>query len=174
LHALRTGRLDAFIMGNYSRREALGRETDCPMSGLNKGDEPLCWKVHPLLDEALSKSLLLMAIVLGTVLIAWFSFGHFFYGLIALVVLVASLSSYFFPSYYTLGKEGIYREHLGHRRLRTWDEFRRVDVRTNGLFLSPFYRPTRLDSFRGFFLPLHKNREQVLYYVQCHVDCRTF
>ena len=143
------------------------------MSGQYKGDGPLCWKVHPLLSEARSKSLLLMAIVLGTVVIAWFSIGHFFYGLIALVALVVSLSSYFFPSYYTLDEEGICREHLGHRRLRKWNEFRRVDARSNGLFLSPFSRPTRLDSFRGFFLPFHKNRDQTLYYVQHHVDCRT-
>ncbi len=134
------------------------------------GDGPFTWKVHPLVDERTAKSFALLAIILSVVVVAVLSFGHYLYGLFSFVVLVASLSKFLFPSYYTLDTVGIECRHLGRCQMRRWVEFRRIDVRNNGLFLSPFIRPSRLDSFRGFFLPFHQNRDTVVYYARRHVD----
>ena len=65
---------------------------------------------------------------------------------------------------------GLECRHLGRRQARQWTQFHRIDTRPNGLFLSPFTRPSRLDSFRGFFLPFHQNRDAVVYYVRRYVD----
>ncbi|MEC7227727.1 MAG: hypothetical protein VXW00_12715, partial [Candidatus Latescibacterota bacterium] len=69
-------------------------------------------------------------------------------------------------------ENGISRNHLGRKSQRAWADFRRVDARSNGLFLSPFARPSRLDSFRGLFLPFHGKGDQVIYYVQRYVNLR--
>jgi hypothetical protein len=37
---------------------------------------------------------------------------------------------------------------------RPWQEIRRARLRKEGLFVSPFVTPNRLDHFRGLFLPL--------------------
>ena len=135
-------------------------------------DESLCWEVHPLRQEKASKSLLLIVIVATVSWSVAYSFDHFGYGLLSLCVIVFSLAHYFFPSRYRLDKTGVSRDLLGLQIRRSWTDFRRVDTRSNGLFLSPFARPSRLDSFRGLFLPFHAERDQVVYYVQQHVDLR--
>ena len=135
-------------------------------------DGPLCWEVHPLRQEKASKSLSLIVIVATVSWSTAYSFGHFGYGLLSLCVLVLSMAHYFFPSRYKLDEIGVSRDILGRQTRRVWTEFRRVDTRSNGLFLSPFARPSRLDSFRGFFLPFHAEGDQVVYYVQQHVDLR--
>lgn len=142
------------------------------MSEPQIGDGPFEWKVHPFFDERPVKSLSLLAIILFVVVVAVLSFGHYLYGIFSLVVLVASLSKYLFPSYYTLDHTGFQCRHLGRLHARQWTQFRRIDTRPNGLFLSPFARPSRLDSFRGFFLPFHQNRDAVVYYVRDHVNTR--
>lgn len=136
------------------------------------GDGPFEWKVHPLVHERTAKSISLVVIVHAVVVVVFLSFEHYFYGIISYVVLVASLSTFLFPSYYTLDETGVHRVHLGRRQRRRWADFRRVDESSSGLFLSPFSRPSRLDSFRGFFLPFHQNRDLVVYYVQRHVNTR--
>lgn len=136
-------------------------------------DGSLCWKVHPLRQERAGKSILLVVIVGAVSWVAAFSFGHFAYGLLSLSILIFSLAHYFFPSRYSLDETGVSRTLLGHQTRRVWAEFRRVDARSNGLFLSPFARPSRLDSFRGLFLPFHKRGDQVVYYVQQYVDFRS-
>ena len=135
-------------------------------------DGPLCWEVHPLRQEKASKSLSLIVIVATVSWSTAYSFGHFGYGLLSLCVLVLSMAHYFFPSRYKLDEIGVSRDILGRQTRRVWTDFRRVDARSNGLFLSPFARPSRLDSFRGFFLPFHAEGDQVVYYVQQHVDLR--
>ena len=135
-------------------------------------DGSLCWKVHPLRQEKASKSLSLIVIVTTVSWSAAYSFGHFGYGLLSLCVLVFSLAHYFFPSRYRLDETGVSRDLLGSHTRRAWTDFRRVDARSNGLFLSPFDRPSRLDPFRGLFLPFHAEGDQVVYYVQQHVNLR--
>ena len=135
-------------------------------------DGPLCWEVHPLRQEKASKSLSLIVIVATVSWSTAYSFGHFGYGLLSLCVLILSMAHYFFPSRYKLDEIGVSRDILGRQTRRVWTEFRRLDARSNGLFLSPFARPSRLDSFRGFFLPFHAEGDQVVYYVQQHVDLR--
>ncbi len=122
------------------------------------------------MHERAGKTLALISAVGATCCAVALSFEHVGYGVLSFCILVGSLASYFFPSRYTLDEVGVSRVLLGRRSARSWSEFRRVDARDNGLFLSPFASTSRLDSFRGIFLPFHKNRDQVVYYVQRYVN----
>lgn len=53
------------------------------------------------------------------------------------------------------------------RRLR---EFRQVYVGKNGVLLSPFRRKTFLNQFRGVFLLLPEEREEVLKFLRARVE----
>ena len=129
----------------------------------------LRWESHPLRGERLAKSILLIALIVASSAAAAFGFEHWFYGVFSLGALTASLSRYFFPTYYVLDGEGVSSEHLGFKQRRSWAEFRRVDEHRDGIFLRPSTRPGRLDSFRGVFLRFDKNREDVARFVRCHV-----
>ena len=46
----------------------------------------------------------------------------------------------------------------------------RIERHRDGLFLSPFDRSSRLDSFRGIFLPLGQNGSAVTAFVRAQVE----
>ncbi|MDE2705132.1 MAG: hypothetical protein OXI35_08690, partial [Gemmatimonadota bacterium] len=69
--------------------------------------DPLRWKSHPLRRERPAKSILLVALIIASSAAAAFGFEHWFYGVFSLGALTASLSRYFFPTYYVLDGEGV-------------------------------------------------------------------
>lgn len=113
--------------------------------------DPLDWTAHPLRDEPAWKSAALAAAIAGFSGLAAAGLGGAVYGLISLAVLAASTARYLLPTRYVLDdREAAWRHLTWHRR--SWSAFRRVDRHDDGIFLSPFRRPSRLDSFRGVFL----------------------
>ena len=124
------------------------------MSSETRPDAARCsWVCHPLVEEPWPKSAALAAAILAFSALAAVAFEGLLYGAIALAVLSGSMSRFLLPTSYELGSAGIAVNHLFRRRLRPWEEMRRIEVRKDGVFLSPFARPSRLDSFRGLFLP---------------------
>ena len=130
------------------------------------GMEELRWTVHPLVDEPRAKSGLLLVIILGLSAVVSISFGGGGYGLLAFGLLTASLSRYFLPTRYRLSVTGVRISHLGMQRQVPWEQVRRFSTHPDGIFLSPFDRPNRLDAFRGHFIRFGKNREDVIRFVQ--------
>ena len=112
---------------------------------------PLDWTAHPLRDEPAWKSAALGALIVGFSALAAASLGGAVYGLISLVALAAATVRYLLPTRYLLDDQEASWRQLTWRR-RSWSTFRRVDRHADGIFLSPFRRPSRLDSFRGVFL----------------------
>lgn len=130
----------------------------------------LGWQIHPLADESWLKSALLIVLVVALSLAAGIGFEDPFYGLFSLGVLTASLSRYWLPTYYHLDEQGVWTVHLGWRGRRRWCQFRRMEICDQGIFLSPFLRPTRLDAFRGILLRCRANdRDEIARYVRRHV-----
>ena len=70
---------------------------------------------------------------------------------ISLLALAGATARYLLPTRYILDEREAAWRQLTWRR-RSWSTFRRVDRHADGIFLSPFRRPSRLDSFRGVFL----------------------
>ncbi len=129
----------------------------------------LSWKAHPLVDEPRAKSALLCALIAGFTIGVTLSFEGLAYGLITLVVLTLSLSRYLLPTHYALDEGGIKIAHLGRKQQRPWALFQRADIHKDGIFLSPFARARRLDSFRGCFLRFGAEQDPVIHFVQTHV-----
>ncbi len=111
----------------------------------------LAWTAHPLREEPAWKSAALGAVIVGLSALAASGFGGAVYGLISLVVLAGSTARYLLPTRYVLDDREAAWRHLTWRR-RSWSAFRRIDRHADGIFLSPFRRPSRLDSFRGVYL----------------------
>ncbi len=134
----------------------------------------LHWTSHPLVENPWPKSAALGGAVAVVSVGAALSFEGVEYGLLSLAVLVASLSSYFFPTHYQLGEAGVKVRHLGRNRLWPWGQFCRIDRCREGIFLSPFARPSRLDSFRGCLLRAPQDPEAVRSFAQRHVGPAAF
>lgn len=126
------------------------------------------WTVHPARRD-LTKT------VLSTVfIVAFLVFVGIFYGvfwsLFGLIVLLVSLHSYFFPTSYEANKEEIVIKNIFMTQRRRLREFRQVYVGKNGVLLSPFRRKTFLNQFRGVFLLLPEQREEVLSFLRARVE----
>ena len=135
----------------------LGRSAD---AGVNAGASHLpddsgrlAWTSHPLAQQPPLKTASLLACIAAATFAAWYGLDGAVYGAVTLAVLVASVSRYLLPTHFALTDEGVSSSHLFRSQLRQWSEFRRVDRHGDGLFLSPFINRSRLDSFRGIFLP---------------------
>lgn len=110
------------------------------------------WVSHPLREEPVAKSATLAVVILGVSLIVGMSFQSGAFAFVALVLLVVAMARYFFATRYVLDEAGVGISHLGVRRHYAWAQFRRVARHPNGVFLSTFAKPHRLDPFRGQFL----------------------
>jgi hypothetical protein len=111
----------------------------------------LAWTAHPARrrprDLALVAAVLLLTS--GAVL---FSFRSLFLTALAVVIVIASITSFLFPTHYRLSDEGIEERRLGVRRARRWDDLRRLEVGPGAALVSPFASRRWLDRHRGFIL----------------------
>ena len=113
--------------------------------------EVLRWKAHPLKDSWKASAGAISVIVLAAVSV-FLASGSLIFSAISLLVLVGSLSSFFFPTEYQLDPDSISVKGLFSRKIVSWDRFRSYYPDGKGVFLSPFSGPSRLESFRGLYL----------------------
>jgi hypothetical protein len=132
----------------------------------------LRWTAHPLRDEVWWKSAALIALIACFSAGACYSLEGLIYGLIACAVLIAAVSRYLLPVHYCLTDREVVVTHAGMTRRTPWGRFQKFHVHPDGVFLSPFGRPSRLDSFRGCFLRFKDNRDEVLAVVRAGVQNR--
>ena len=136
------------------------------------GKSYLSWSVHPLLQNSITRSVSIVSIIIFVSLVASHSFSHLGYGIISACCLLSSMARYFLPSHYTVDEQGLRCELLWHTTFREWSYFGRGEIRTYGIFLSPFVCPSRLDTFRGIFLPFNNNEDILLSFVKRHVQIK--
>ena len=129
------------------------------------------WRVLPCARDwrLTTATVVLLLLVLAVV---YFAFGHVGWVAISGVLLLASLSSFFFPTTYTLDDEGVAVRGLFGTTRRHWRALRSHRVDAHGVLLSPLSGPSRLEGFRGVYLRFHNNRGQVMTIVTARTKAR--
>lgn len=133
-----------------------------------KAERRLAWTVH-LARRRPRQAAAVAAFIIGTSVLAAYGFGSRFYGVLAAVLLTASVGDYLFPLTFALSESGVEARGLLHRRRMSWRQVRRVLRDDLGVKLSPLPRPSRLDAFRGIYLWFDGNAEDVMAAVDHHV-----
>ena len=140
------------------------------MSTCSKGGEgsdaaeTIRWRSRPIVDD-FPISLLLVAACVGACVGAAVAFGGVGYAALAAVVLGVSLARYFLATDYEMDEQGVTVRSFGQSRTVPWSKVRRVTVGPRGVYLSPFEKASRLDSFRGTLLRFAGNAEKVVEFV---------
>jgi len=120
----------------------------------------LRWRSVPARRSVKTTGLVLV-MILGVPAGLFFWHGPFF-GLLGLVILGGSMMPFFLPTHYWFTDRAVHKRYLGIAQRRAWAEFRSSYPDANGVLLSPFARPSRLENFRGLYVRFENNREAVL------------
>jgi len=118
----------------------------------------LAWSVH-LARRQPHRTTWLLAMVAFAVTTAGIGFGSIVLGLLAGVLLVASVAEYLFPVHYTMDGSGVSARGLWQRRSMKWSQVRRVIRDEMGVKLSPLPRPSRLEAYRGIYAWFSENNQ---------------
>ena len=131
-------------------------------------DQPLpqqTWKVHPL-RESWTRSILLLFFLLLLFLGIYWLFQSLFVALLSAIFVTSSLYRYFVPFRYELYDHELVVSAPFYRLTKPWDTFRSFYVDNNGVLLSPFAKPSRLENFRGVYIRFGANRAEVLDFIK--------
>jgi hypothetical protein len=125
----------------------------------------LKWSTHPVKRKALV-SILVILFLLGILILVYLTTQSLFFTALSVVILLGSLSSFFLPTYYELDEKKIKIKYFISSREKEWSMFRSFYVDKNGLLLSPFEKPSRLENFRGIYIRFNQNKDQVVDFVK--------
>lgn len=126
------------------------------------------WTVHPV-KKNWKTSVCVVSFLLILCVSIYFSFESATYLIISTAILFVSLLSFFFPTTYILQDDCIIVKTLLRRFSRQWSSFKSCYPDKNGVLLSPFLSPSRLENFRGIYVRFSHNRSEVLDYIRSKI-----
>ncbi|KAA3633559.1 MAG: hypothetical protein DWP97_08845 [Calditrichaeota bacterium] len=118
------------------------------------------WTTHPMKKRPLAAVLVTVFILLIPLLVLSITESKTF-ATVALVVLFASVAKFYFPTKFKLTDKTVTIKGSTQTINRKWSEFRSYYVDKNGILLSPFIEPSRLENFRGMYLICNDNISEV-------------
>jgi hypothetical protein len=124
----------------------------------------LYWTCHPMKRKPLVSVIVTVFIVVCAMLVYYVVESRGF-AILAAVILFASLAKFYFPTTYYFTPEAIYIRTTMQTLKKPWSLFRSFYPDRNGVLLSPFVEPSRLENFRGLYVMFEKNSEDVMAYI---------
>lgn len=123
------------------------------------------WTVHPIKRNwKISAGVILFLVALCTAI--YFSFNSATFLILSIAFLFISLSPFFFPTTYTFQDDSVLVKSFFRKFSRQWDSFKSYYPDKNGVLLSPFISPSRLENFRGVYIRFEGNRSEVVGFVE--------
>ena len=134
-------------------------------------EEVYRWRVHLARRQPERLPVVLLVLVGAPVLGLWLM-EHWLFALVAFWMVFSATADYLLPIRYELDAVGVRQKGWSPRVMR-WEKVKRVVWGEQGVLLSPFAQPSRLDAFRGVFLWYGDQPEEVRAWVErycsaCH------
>jgi hypothetical protein len=123
------------------------------------------WVVHPLKENLLKSTCLILALFLLCVVI-YLAFQVPFYAFLSAIILFGSLNTFFLPVRYVLYADRVTIFFPFSKRSRTWADFKSYYVDEKGILLSPFPKPSRLENFRGIYVRFGDNKSEIVDFIK--------
>ncbi|MEP0827256.1 MAG: hypothetical protein HRF51_01930 [bacterium] len=122
------------------------------------------WVSHPA-KRNMKVTVAVSIFLLILIIIVYALTQSVFFTVLAFVILYASLAAFYFPTRYRLDDKGIEIKTTTQTLRKNWSQYRSFYPDKNGVLLSPFTRPTRLENFRGVYIRFGNNREDVTSFI---------
>ncbi|RKZ01436.1 MAG: hypothetical protein DRQ04_04895 [Candidatus Hydrothermota bacterium] len=131
-------------------------------------EREISWQVLPIKKGG--KKLMIFVIALLGIGVLLYLFAGLYWALFGLLLLLGSLSAFYTPTKYILTEKEITIKRPLYTLKRPWAEIKRYEADKNGIFLSPFSRPRRLENFRGIYLMVEGNRDEVISFIEERIN----
>lgn len=129
------------------------------------------WQVWPARERPLLSIGLIVLLI-----VVWVGVGVIYREVIwvflAVVLLLGAVAPFFVITRYRLDEEGVSTQRYFATTRKRWAELRSYYPDQNGVLVSPFSRPSRLENFRGLYLRFGGNREAVLNVLEMRIGQR--
>ncbi len=112
------------------------------------------WTISPWRENGARAALALASALLLWIAAAWLLAGTWLVSTLLGLAVLGALAPGMAPMDCRVDARGVARRVLFAWDTRAWAQIRRARLVGDGLFVSPFARPSRLDRFRGLYLPL--------------------
>ncbi len=143
------------------------------METQHQTDEQLSWTVHPLVENWKRSALLGIFLCFLFLCIYW-GFKSVPIVFLSALFLLGSLYKYFLPFRYQCEADRLIVTACCYRMARPWAAFRSSYVDANGILLSPFAKPTRLENFRGVYVRFGAQpSESVVTFIRARLESAT-
>jgi hypothetical protein len=121
--------------------------------------ESLTWKSHPARERPLATAFVVIFIAIIISMVYYAMGRSIFMMALAGLIFTVSLSTFFFPTTYTIDEQKVVIKYTFSAKERNLSAFRKASPETRGILLSPYLSPTRLENFRGFYLRYGKDNK---------------
>ncbi len=128
----------------------------------------ISWNVLPIKKGG--KRLVIFILTVFLTVLGIYLIAGLYWAIFALIVLLSSLSSYFTPTSYKLTKDEVIVKRPLYTIRKPWSNIKRFEVDKNGIFLSPFRKPRRLENFRGIYLMTEGDREAIIKFIEERIN----
>ena len=128
--------------------------------------DEISWCVHPLVENWI-RTVILSVFLSAILVILFIGFQSIVIVFLSALLLIGPLYKYFLPFYYHCTHNGLVVRACCYNIERPWTSFRSNYIDKNGVFLSPFAKPTRLENFRGIYVRFGKHPpEEIVNFIQ--------
>ncbi|MDH3891612.1 MAG: divalent metal cation transporter [candidate division Zixibacteria bacterium] len=152
---------------NADNSQKCGASASTQLTPNEQGDS-LQWRCHPV-KRRLSVSFAVSLFIIIVAMAVFYSTDSRVFTVLALVVMLGSLAKFYFPTSYRLTAENVTVKTTTTTISKPWSQYRSFYPDKNGLLLSPFAEPSRLENFRGLYLMFSGNRDEVIAFVRDHI-----
>ncbi|KPJ60450.1 MAG: hypothetical protein AMJ46_06850 [Latescibacteria bacterium DG_63] len=113
-----------------------------------------------------------LLIFLGVFLTLLYIFYGMFASGLAILLLGVSLLPFFLKTQYELNEDGLIVKKPYSRMKKEWSHFGSYYPDKNGVLLSPFSKPSRLENFRGVYILFGDRKDEILTFIKRKVGAQ--
>jgi len=119
----------------------------------------LTWKSHPALERPAAAAFVTVFMMLVMWIVYYVMDRSTMMMFISGGILFISLSTFYFPTTFVVDENKVHIRYLFSAKERNLSAFRKCFPEAKGILLSPYYSPTRLENFRGYYLRYGRNNK---------------
>ncbi len=131
-------------------------------------ENKLTWVSHPVKESIKKNIIALFGIIV--ILVGGFIWLYIPGVLMGFVIILLTLLPYFMPTKYSIDEQGIRVQYMFQNKLYEWKHFRSFYIDENGVLMSPFSSPSRLENFRGLYVRYGDKKEKIIELIKLYME----